>query len=184
MLHNSKALKLPPYSTLKPYEGQGNYAIGKYYKYPYRFFYRKKLKMIVNLMPQNKIYHNILDYGAGPGIFTEELKRHALFVKGFEPTDTFDTRWRYDAVVCASVLEFTTLGYVLPLIKNILNRKGVLYVGSPMDTSFSRIYYKLIKDYNNRQSHTRIVSELKKYFKIEEYKEWMNLYFALRATAL
>ena len=182
MLHHFSPLKLPPYSSIKEFEGHGNYAISKYYKWPYRFFYRHKLKMILNLMEKGKIYHNILDYGSGPGIFTPELKKHALFVNSFDIDDVLNPRWKYGAVVCSSFLEFSELPFTLHTIRNILNPKGKLYVASPMATGLTKAYFRFIKDKNKRHDHTKILSEISKQFKIEEYHSWLNLYFALRAS--
>ena len=182
MLHGFSTLRLPSYSSLKEYEGKGNYAIEKYYKFPYRLFYRKKLRMIVDLMEKDKVFHNILDYGSGPGIFTPELKKHALFVKSFDLNDVLDPRWRYDAVVCSSFLEFSELHFTLETIKKLLNPGGKLFIGSPMKTGVSNLYFKLIGDKNKRHSHNKILSEVSKQFKLEKYSTWMNLYFALRAS--
>ena len=182
MLHRSTNLRLPPYSSLKQYEGKGNYAIWKYYNLPYSLFYCKKLKMIVSLMSEGNIYHNILDYGSGPGIFEEELKRYAIAVKKLEIGEVIDPRWRFDAIVCASVLEFVDLKITLILLKNLLKPGGKLYVGSPMQSVLSRTYFKFIGDKNKRIHHMKIISEISKQFRIEKYTTWMSLYFAIRAS--
>ena len=182
MLHGFTNLRLPPYASLKQYEGKGNYAISKYYRFPHSFFYRKKLKMIVSLMEKDKIYHNILDYGSGPGIFTDELKKHALFIKNFEIKDIIDPRWRFDAIVCSSVLEFCHLSITLQTLRSILNTNGKLFIGSPMNTKLSLLYFRCISNKESRHSHFNILSEVSKHFRIEEYHSWMNLYFALRAS--
>jgi len=167
---------------MKEYEGQGNWAISKYYKLPFSFFYRKKLKMILASFPKDKVYQNILDFGCGPGIFWPALKKKALFVKGYEPGDIIDPRWRFEAIVCSSVLEFTNLDQSLTLIYNLLKDKGHLYIGSPMKTPLSNLYFKLIGDKNYRTSHKKIITSVRKLFTIEEYTEWMNLYFVLRVS--
>lgn len=182
MLHCPTNFRMSPYSDLKQFEGKGNYAIWKYYKLPYSFFYRKKLKMIVSLMPKGKIYRNILDYGSGPGIFEEELNCHALSVKKFEIGETIDPRWRFEAIVCASVLEFTDLKTTIMLLKNLLMPQGVLYVGSPMQTFLSKTYFKAIGDKNRRRHHDKIIHEISRELRIEKYITWMNLYFAIRAS--
>ena len=185
MLHSTQArLILPPYEDMKEYEGKGNWAIGKYYKPPFSFFYKKKLKLILSLFPKDKIYHNILDFGSGPGIFLPSLKKKALFVKGYEPGDIIDSRWRFEAIVCSSVLEFVNLESTFSLLYSLLKPGGHIYIGSPMKSRLTNAYFKLIGDKNYRSSHTTITSELKHYFKVEEYREWMNLYFVLRASRL
>ena len=178
------SVTLPPFHKLAKYEGLGRYAIRKYYAFPYRFFYRKKLKMIVDLMPKDHIYNNILDYGSGPGIFTPELKRHAINVKSFDMKDVIDPRWRFQAIVCASVLEFTDIYSRLYFFNRIMSSKAHLYIASPMNTRLSRAYFKLIGDKESRHSHKKILSEVSKQFKIEEYHTWMKLYFSIKATKL
>ena len=184
MLHSFTPLKLPPYSSLKHLEGQGNYAISKYYKLPYRFFYRYKLRMILGLMPKGVIYHNILDFGSGSGIFELALKKHALFVKQLDLNSIIDRRWKFDAIVCSSVLEFCQFPYTTSLLSDFLKPGGKLYIASPMETKLTRLYFKLIKDKNKRNSHAKILSEISKQFRIEKYHSWMNLYFALRASKI
>ena len=182
MFHSFTGLRLPPFASLKNLEGKGNFAVSKYYQFPYRFFYRYKLKMIVDLMPKGQVYHNILDFGSGSGIFEPELKRHALFVKRFDKHDIIDKRWRFDAIVCASVLEFCQLPHTVGLLYDLLKPEGKLYVGSPMETGLTKLYFKLIKDKNKRNNHAKILSEVSKKFRIEKYNSWMNLYFSLRAS--
>ena len=179
MLHS---LALPKYETLKQFEGKGNFAINKYYQFPYRFFYRHKLKMIISLMPKGTIYRNILDFGCGPGIFTKELKKHALAVKSIDTLSELDSRWSFDAVVCSSVLEFAMLDVTLRALKNVLKSSGALFVASPMETPLSNLYFNLIKDKYCRNSHEEIIKKVSVYFSITEMKTWFGFYFALKAV--
>lgn len=174
------SIALPPYPSLKRYEGKGNWAIKKYYQWPYSLFYRHKLKMIVEMLGKKK-HNNILDFGAGPGIFTKELSKHAISVKSFDLGDVMDLRWKFDVIVCASVLEFVPLEHTLKLLKALMKPKGILIVGSPMDSKFSRAYFKFIKDKNTRYSHQEIIEAMEKVFGIVAEKSWMNLYFTAKA---
>ena len=167
---------LPKYDTLEQYEGRGNYALKKYYQFPYSFFYKHKLKMIVNLMHEK--YKNILDFGCGPGIFTPELKRHAFFVIGFEKGDPINPLWKFDCIVCASVLDFCELEPTLITLKRLLNPKGVLLIASPMKNKITSLYLKE----NVRHHHDKILSAVSKVFKLREYHTWLGLYFSIRAT--
>jgi len=176
MLHS---LALPPYSKVKDYEGQGNYAVRRYYQFPFSFFYRQKLKMIISHFKKGKIYRNILDFGAGrPEIFREELTKHALQVKCIDLLEPIDFRWKFDVVVCASVLEFTNLPICLSSLKKIVHPNGMIVVSSPMDTLLSRLYFKIIKDNNKRKTHKEIMEEAFKYFFVIKYQEWFGLYFS------
>jgi len=177
MLHS---LALPKYDKVKDYEGTGNFAVSKYYKFPWRIFYRHKLKMIVSHFDK-KLYRNILDFGSGKAeIFREELQKHALQVKCIELQDEINASWKFDVVVCASVLEFTHLPVCLSTLKRVVHPNGMLVVSSPMDTWLSRLYFKFIGDKNSRHSHKEILSESSKYFFILDYQEWFGLYFSFK----
>ena len=175
------SISYPPLSSIKHFEGKGNFAVRKYYDFPFLFFYRHKLKMIVDMMGDDK-FDRILDFGAGSGIFHTELIKHAKSVTCVNEDSKLNPDWRFDAIICASVLEFCHLYSTVSRLHSLLNPGGVLYVASPMDTKFSNFYFKAIKDTKMRHSHELIKSVVSSKFKIEEYKEWMGLYFALKAV--
>ena len=179
MLHS---VAYPPLHTIEHLEGKGNYAVSKYYKLPFRFFYRHKFKMIVDMMGKNK-YLRILDFGSGSGIFRTELQRHGQFITCIDKDENFHIRtfWKYDAIVCASVLEFCDLDKVLLELKSILRPEGSIFIASPMQTNWTLRYFNMIGDTNARNSHFQIKEAVERHFKIEEYKEWFGLYFAIKA---
>jgi len=182
MLHGTKnTLILPKYSSIKEHEGKGNWALWKYYVPPFSFFYQKKLKMILDLMDSNHTYHNILDFGSGPGIFTPSLKKKAIFVVSKDKNDHISEKWYFSAIVCASVLEFCELSHTIKLLRSITKPQGRLFVASPMKSRWSSLYFDAIGDKNLRNSDSDIVEAISKHYVIEEYKEWRGLYFALRA---
>lgn len=171
---------LPPYESLKHLEGKGNYALKKYYQFPYNLFYKHKLKMVVQMMQRH--YSSCLDFGSGPGIFLPELRRHAERVIGYEKDEKLDARLKFDLIVCSSVLEFCELDSTLNFLKEILKPGGHLIVASPMKSIASKAYFKLIKDDKQRHSDIDIIKEISSKFKIVQKKEWLGLYFALRAV--
>ena len=179
MRHNTK-ITLPPYSTLKKYEGNGNWAIAKYYRFPWSFFYRHKLKMMVAMMPE-KIQYNILDLGCGPGIFTTELKKHGLRIKNVDKVEGVDPNWKFDIVVCGSYLEFVNLEHVLFIINKVLNPGGLLIVASPMENIFTKLYFNICRSTKRRKSHKTIFWSVSEHFNILEHKTWLGLYFSLKA---
>ena len=172
-------LKLPSYKTLSQHEGKGNYAVRRYYIFPFSFFYRYKLRMVAKLLG-NKVHHNILDYGSGPGIFTEELKKHSLFVHEKEFGQRVHPKWRFDVAVCASVLEFVNLDQVLHEIYILLKPAGKIVVASPLKNKLTSLYFWLVRSKFKRHSHDEILSKVSRYFIIEKYESWLGLYFALR----
>lgn len=175
-------LSLPKYETVKDYEGLGNFAVSRYYKFPFSFFYCKKLQLILSLLTKGKVYRNILDYGCGKAnIFREELEKHSLQVKCIDVGDILDQRWKFDVVVCASVLEFVNLPVALKLIKGVIAPNGMIVASSPMDTWLSRTYFKIIDDKSVRHTHKEIMEEVHKYYFVVKYKEWFGLYFSFKA---
>lgn len=179
MLHS---LTLPRYDKVKDFEGLGNYAIKRYYQFPFSFFYCKKLKMILKYFEKCKVYHNILDFGSGKAeIFREELQKHALSVKCVDKIEEVQFNWRFNVIVCASVLEFTHLPVCIQVLRNITEKDGMILGSSPMDTWLSRMYFKLIGDKNSRHSHKEIMREIRSKFFIIDYKEWFGLYFSFKA---
>lgn len=179
----SNSLLLPLYSQVKHFNGTGNFAIDKYYKFPFSFFYKKKLKMIIKYLEPNKVYHNILDFGSGKAeIFRTELKRHAESVKCVDIGYTLDYRWKFDVIVCASVLEFVYLPHTLRTLRGILNPKGLLLVSSPTSNILSKLYLWIIGDKSRRNDESDIIREIKCHFNIIEEHNWFGLYFSIKAV--
>ena len=177
MLHS---LLLPEYDEVRHFEGLGNYAIDKYYKWPFRYFYRKKLELILKELEAGRIYGNILDYGSGPAeIFRKSLAKRALSVTCVDSQEELDTRSRFDVTICASVLEFCWLPTTSRILRTVT--KGKLIIASPTDSWLSRLYFKLIGDTQHRNSEREIIREIGKYFSILSYKKWLNLYYVIRA---
>ncbi len=180
MLHS---LTLPPYRTVEKFEGQGNYAVCRYYFWPFRFFYRHKLKMIVKMLEKGKIYRNILDFGAGPAkIFQGELSKHALRVKCVDYKEEIPHNAKFDVIVCASVLEFTDLEKTIDKLCTANARSGMIIVASPLKNWLTTLYFKLIGDKNKRHTRFDIEKALLRYYYILEEKKWLGLYFCLKGS--
>lgn len=174
-------ISLPDYSSIKKHEGNGNYAIKKYYELPWRPFYRKKLYLVRSLLDKHRIYKNILDFGCGPGIFTPELKKKAISVISVDKEDKIDPRSRFECIVCASTLEFVEdLPATIEYLHSRTYSKAQIIVSSPTNSLLSRIYFKSIGDKLVRNSPDTIVKVVDKYFKVLDYKNWMGLYFAFK----
>lgn len=177
----TRPIQLPPRKSLIEYEGKGNYAISKYYDLPYRPFYRKKLYMVRSLLDRGRIYKNILDFGSGPGIFTHELKKHACSVTSVNETDTIDPRSRFECIIAASTFEFIDdLNETMRKLHSISYPRGQLIVASPMQSFLSEAYFVAIGDNLTRNSPESIQRIVSRWFKIDQYKEWMGLYFAFK----
>jgi 2-polyprenyl-3-methyl-5-hydroxy-6-metoxy-1,4-benzoquinol methylase len=136
--------------------------------------------MIVDMMPL-KVQYNILDLGAGPGIFSKELKKHALRVKSVDRLEEVDLNWRFDIVVCASYLEFVNVEQALFIINQVLNPSGLLIIASPMENILTKIYFRLCRSSVRRRSHKTIFWAISERFNILEHKKWLSLYFAIKA---
>lgn len=172
-------ISYPPFESLKHLENTGNFAVSKYYKLPFRPFYRHKFKMIVEMMDDKK-YDRILDFGAGSGIFEKELLKHGDQIYQIDE-DSIVPPFLYDAIICASTLEFCDLSLTIDFLYNHLALGGDLFIASPMQTALSSFYFKTIRNSSYRHSHQYIKISVRRKFKITDYKEWMGLYFAIKA---
>lgn len=178
--YRTNMLHLPPYKDVKELEGKGNFAVDAYYKFPQMLFYRHKLHMILDMMGKG-IYHKVLDFGCGKArIFEKELLRHSISVKSVDIEDVINPKWKFDLIICSSVLEFCNLNHTLNMLNGILSPVGIIIIASPMDTTLSYLYYKIIGDKKQRHNHNHIVESVSKVFHIIEYKSWLGLYFCMK----
>lgn len=174
-------ITFPDYSSLKELEGKGNYAIGKYYRFPWRTFYRKKLYLVRSLLDKDRVYKNILDFGCGPGIFTPELKRHSINVVSVDKEDMIDSRSRFECIIAASTFEFIDdLPKTVEMLHRVSYTQAQMIVASPTDSLLSKLYFKSIGDNLTRNSPMSILHVVDKYFKVLDFKEWFGLYFAFK----
>lgn len=177
-------IALPPYRTVRNWERYENAAVKKYYHFPFNLFYVKKLKMIVDMLEPKKIYRNILDYGAGAAqIFETELEKHAIHVIPWHSGRglVLENRWKFDVVICASVLEFVNLEATVKEIEPIMTPKGIMIVASPIESWVSKLYFKLVGSTKyRRHSHKIIRTYLQGHFNELDYKEWFGLYFVMK----
>jgi len=177
MLHS---IKYPTYESIKHLEGKGNFAVSKYYTLPFKPFYRHKFKMIIDLMG-GEHFNRILDFGSGSGIFRTELQRHSNFVFCIDKGAKLP-KIKFDAVICASVLEFCDLDDTLSDLSSMMKDGAKIFIASPMQNRLSNLYFKLVRSNFTRNSHEQIKSAVKTYFKLESYNEWMGLYFSIKAV--
>ena len=178
------SLTLPELKGVAHLESKGNYAIKRYYQWPFSFFYQHKLKMVLDLMDK-PYYHNILDFGAGPGIFNETLKRKATHVVEYDIDKPIKEHSSFELIICASVLEFIQfLDGQCKILNKKLTNGGKIIVASPMNTLATRTYFNLIGDKHKRNSHETILSTLSQNFFLEEYHTWLGIYFSARLRKL
>lgn len=173
---------LPNYEDIKKFEGGGNYAIRKYYKFPWKFIYRKKLQMSLDMIPEYYLYSTILDFGCGPAkILEAELNKYGIHVDSVDRIEDV-SNLKYGLIICNSVLEFVELKKI---VKHLSDRQACgcsIIVCSPMKNFLTNLYFKLIGDKTERNSEIDIRREIEKYYFIEEYKTWFGLYFCLLGT--
>jgi len=168
-------LKFPPYSKVARFEGLGNWAIDKYYKWPLRYFYRHKIRMIERML-RGKHYENIMDFGGGPGLFESQWKEFGKHVYNINEHISYPSN-KMDLIICASVMEFVDLRETFSKLASCLERNGDIVVASPMAGELSALYFDHIRDINERHSHQTIISEMSKHFNIRQYRTWLGLYF-------
>lgn len=175
-------LTLPPYKLVQEFEGKGNYAVKKYYQFPFNIFYLKKFRMILDMMGAFRVAR-IMDFGCGPArLLKQELTKRSFYpVTCIDEGDTISEKTKYDTIVCASVLEFTAVSITVEELRDALSPLGHLIVASPLDSWLSRFYFWIIGDKWPRRPNAYVLSTIYKYFDVIEYKEWFGLYFVLKA---
>ena len=173
------SLILPPYSEVAKYEGQGNFAVRKYYQWPYSLFYRHKLNMILDFMHKPR-YKSILDYGCGlANIFGPTLSKRTSKLVSFDKDDP-EPIGKFELIVCASVLEFVDLDYTLKFLKKHLVEGGEIIGASPMTTTISSAYLRLIGDKSKRNPHYYVLRKLNENFNSIYIDEWCGLYYSFK----
>ena len=168
-------LSFPSYSSVAGYEGKGNYAVSKYYQYPWRWLYRHKVRMIERALRGNK-FELMLNFGSGPGILDYELYKYTKFLVNYD-IGCPEINGRYDIAVCASVMEFVSLK---DTFEKLSQHTEEIIVTSPMKTSLSDYYFRLIEDKHQRHPHQDILENMVRYFSINYYRSWCGLYFCAR----
>ena len=164
---------------------RGDVAYSKYYFYPYRPFYRKKLYMMRSLMDKGRIYKNILDFGSGSGIFTTELARYTFMARAWDKANDkpLDSRARFELIVCGSVLELVDdLDESMAYLRSLSYPGSQLIMASPTDNLMCKAYFKLMGDTSRRHSPSTILKAINRWFDIVEVKHWAGLYFACKAV--
>ena len=179
---NSSTLELPPLESVQHLEGKGNWAVKKYYEWPYSFFYQQKLRMILKILDDYRpFYWNILDFGSGSGILKPELSKRCMTLKSVNSTKEMNYYSMFESVVCGSVLEFCELSRTIPIIKSVMKRGSILCIASPMKTPISELYFRSIGDNKERNHHKSIVEYVSTYLHVTSYTEWHGLYFSIGA---
>ena len=146
----------------------------KYYIYPWRYFYRHKVRMIEKQIREQR-FNSILDFGSGPGLMRNEWEKHAKEVILFDKESENDVYFPPVSIaICASIMEFVNLKYTF---EKLANSTKEIIVASPMQNRLSKLYFKLIGDKNMRHSNQEIMDEMIKHFYIKHYESWMGLYF-------
>lgn len=172
--HLSHPLTFPKYSQVKKYENKGNYAVKKYYFWPWRFFYRHKIRMIERAM-RGDHFNSIMDFGSGPGLMYNQWKKQAHEVYLFDKNNTQIPN--VNMTICASVMEFVPLKETFEKLAQHTNE---IVIASPMKSGWSDYYFKMIDDKETRHSHQEILDEMARYFSINYHESWLGLYFCAR----
>ena len=178
----SNNLILPPLSQVIDHEGKGNFAVSKYYTWPFRYFYCKKLGMIMDMLDEGRVYKSTLDFGAGAARIMERTLKTRTWKYTAIDLDDAQPIEKFDLIVCGSVLEFVDIDDTLKYFKKHLLQGGQIIGSSPMKSILSSIYFTLVNDNMTRHSHKSIMESLEKHFYIVHKREWMGLYFSFKAT--
>lgn len=169
-------LTFPKYSLVKQYENGGNFAVSKYYHFPWRFFYRHKIRMIEKAIRDER-FGSIMDFGCGPGLMHDEWLKFSDKVYLIEKYANYIPK--VDLAICASVMEFVDLKKTMRLLSMSCDQ---IVISSPMRNSITETYFNAVGSYHTRNSHEEIISEMLKYFNLTHYESWMGLYFCARGS--
>lgn len=172
--HISHPLSFPKYSKVKHHENRGNWAVKKYYFWPWRFFYRHKVRMIERAIRGDR-FNSLMDFGAGPGILTLQWNKYAHEV--YSINEGHSQLPNVNMTICSSVMEFVPLKETFEMLSKHTNE---IIIASPMKSALSDYYFRLIEDKAVRHSHEQITSEMARYFSINYYKDWGGMYFVAR----
>ena len=206
-------------------------AASAYFNSPFlvKKLFFKRLELAINLIDKRK-YAKVLDAGTGIGIMLPFLSQVSEKVKAIDYTNILDyaramTKKRgihnvsfekmdlanlkenekFDLIICLSVLEhIEDTEKIFQKFKGILNEKGLLIVGYPIESNLMKLIRKLealifrkdmskeVREHNYSKSEKftghisdwkKIDNSMKKYFKIDQN---VNLsfcffkYYALR----
>lgn len=174
--HLTHPLKFKPYHSVKHLEGEGNWAISKYYKWPYRYFYRHKIRMI-EMMLRDRRYRSAIDFGCGPAILVNQWHEYAEDVFLVDEYDQLPNK-KVDLIICSSVMEFVDdLDKTFSDLAKCLEDNGDIVVASPMYSFSSEAYFAIINDRNKRHGHADILTAMSKHFDMRHYRTWLDLYF-------
>ena len=172
--HFTHPLRFPKYSSVVHLEGQGNWAVRKYYMPPWRWFYRHKIRMVERAIRGDR-FNSLMDFGAGPGLLTTQWKKYCHDIYSINEGNV--QLPNVNMTICASVMEFVPLKETFEKLAQHTNE---IIVASPMKSSQSDYYFRLINDNVVRHSHQEITSEMARYFSINYYNDWLGLYFVAR----
>lgn len=167
-----------------------------------RIFYRKRIQMVLSLLPSNQI-DRLLDAGYGAGLFFPELFRRCRQLHGVDlhpftvakrMAERSDlkahltrgdllslnyTDGSVDAVVSSSVLEhLRALPAALSEIHRVLKGGGIAVLGFPVKNRITKLLFRLIgfdDDTIHPSGHQDILREIPRRFEVEAVRQFPPL---------
>jgi len=167
-----------------------------YYSNVYGYAYRKRLKMALSLLGEDK-FQRLLEIGTGSGIFLPELSKRCGSLVGFDihgkinlVMDMLKRESKkahlcradisgipfiedsFDCIVCLSVLEFIEkLNFAVEEIYRVAEKGGTVIIGAPVLNAITDQLYYLCgnKDHKARHasSHIDIIRSFKSRFCVD-----------------
>ena len=165
-----------------------------------RRVYRKRIRMVTSLLPENHI-DRLLDIGYGPGLLFPELSQRCQRLHGIDIHDKFPVVKRMleksnirailtagdlltlhykdtsvDAVVSSSVLEhIKDLPTALGEIARVLKEEGTAVLSFPVKNKITKILFRILgfnDDVIHPSSHEAILREIPNHFEIEALRQF------------
>jgi len=188
---------------------QRDFTTEKYYKFPLKYLYLKKIKLAIKLL-NNKKYNKLLDIGFGGGVITPELAsrceqyfgidvhEHIDLIKNIlknqninninlkkssATTLPFENNY-FDCIWCMSTLEFIKDSEkAIAEINRVAKNNAKIIIGFPITNKLTDILYKLIGFKSNEahyNNHKTLLQQIKKYFKVKEIKIIPGMFLVCR----
>ncbi len=175
-----------------------------YYRPGIRYFYLKRLGMVLDLMGKAN-FDRLIEVGYGTGVFFTELARRTRELHGTDikdntaaVTDMFresgiDVRLTtgsilglpygngmFDGLVCISVLEhIKDLPAAVGELARVVSGDGTLYIGFPAKNRWMNAFFRAAgfdPDEIHPSSHGQILAELRRQMDIEETKAFSFIF--------
>ncbi len=179
------------------------FSLNRYYSPLSKFFYLKRLKMVLKLI-NNERFENMLDVGFGSGIFlptlvknaqnlyaidihqhiglVEEMLKNAGAKIRLKQASALNLPFEndsFDCITCLSVLEFIKdTDKAVSEMARVAKKNAKIIIGAPCVNKLTDFCYSLLGKSGQNQKHcsdqNKIITSVKKFLEIEKIIKFPN----------